>query len=39
MRIGGVVGCGGALHPMGPHHKTRIDGWMDGWMDGSVMID
>jgi len=25
MRIGGFVGCGGALHPMGPE-KKRIDG-------------
>ncbi len=31
MRIGGFVGCGGALHPMGPE-KKRIDGWMGGWM-------
>jgi len=37
MRIGGLFGCGGALHPMGSPPKKRE--LMDGWMDGSVMID
>jgi hypothetical protein len=31
MRIGGFVGCGGALHPMGPQKNKRIDGWMGLW--------
>jgi hypothetical protein len=29
MRIGGFVGCGGALYPMGPQQKRE---WMDGWV-------